>query len=492
MSDYIFKQTQNQSQNQVQRLSQNLVYGLKMLQMPTKELRAEIYRFVNENPALEIVHDPNQTKKSEAGEWEGEAQFKSRDYNFILEAREDNRETLQQHLMHQLNSMRLSPDEYDLSQKLIYNLDRNGCYGSMRAPETLLDATRPLQTRAMLKRCIDRIQNMDPIGTCCRTLEESLFIQAKIAGDASQLTLFILDGHLDFLNPPEPEKVAKKLQDFLKDWHSKSFAPKLPVESEKISQVSISQAIQYILHLNPRPAGEYSWESNSSQANLPDVVLTVTKENGLIPADDFMHGKVAAKNRQDFHFQVKYASGLLPEVRLNEAIDFDKATIESAKQFLSNIQFRQNTIVLQGCAIVKNQLDFFEKGPGHILPLTRRQLAEQLDIHQSTVSRMSAKKNSKYIQTEFGLFPASYFFSSGVSATTQVADEGNLEGELNKKISAEAIKAKIAEILSSGQEKNISDSKLSLLLNEQGIKIARRTVAKYRAQLGLENSYNRK
>ena len=140
MADFEFKQ--RQSQVQVQRLSQNLVYGLKMLQMPTKELRSEIYRVVNENPALEIVRDPS--ARQQGSEWEGEAQFKSQDYQALLESREDNRETLQQHLMHQLNSMRLTPDEYDLSQKLIYNLDKTGCYGSMRAPETLLDKTRPL------------------------------------------------------------------------------------------------------------------------------------------------------------------------------------------------------------------------------------------------------------------------------------------------------------------------------------------------------------
>ena len=141
MDDFSFQQRQTQSQ--VQRLSQNLVYGLKMLQMPTRELRSEIYRVVNENPALEIVSDP--AGRLEGGEWEGQAQYKSQDYQALLENREDSRETLQQHLMHQLNSMRLSPDEYELSQKLIYNLDKNGCYGSMRAPETLLDKKRPLQ-----------------------------------------------------------------------------------------------------------------------------------------------------------------------------------------------------------------------------------------------------------------------------------------------------------------------------------------------------------
>lgn len=478
MADFEFSQRQTQSQKQVQRLSQNLVYGLKILQMPTKDLRSEIYRVVNENPALEIVRDPNTRQQS--AEWEGEAQFKSQDYQALLESREDNRETLQQHLMHQLNSMRLTPNEYDLSQKLIYNLDKTGCYGSMRAPETLLDKTRPLQTRAMLEQCISRIQNMDPIGTCCRTLEESLFVQAKIAGDAAPVTLFLLDGHLDFLNPPEPEKVVKKIKDFLSEWHSKKFAQKLPVEDEAINIQTITEAIHYILRLNPHPASEYSWETSLAETALPDIVLTVTKESGLIPADDFSHGKIAVP-KKDFHFQVKYASGVLPEIRLNQTVNYDKQTLDAAKQFLNNIQFRQNTIVLQGCAIVKNQLDFFEKGPGNIAPLTRKSIADFLGIHLSTVSRMTARKNSKYIQTEFGLFPTSYFFSSGVTA------------EDNSLISAEAVKSKISEILSApeNQGKKISDNALANLLLEEGIKIARRTVAKYRTQLGLQNSFRR-
>ncbi|WP_027728085.1 RNA polymerase sigma-54 factor [Treponema sp. C6A8] len=478
MEDFAIKNTQTQSQKQVMRLSQNLVYGLKILQMPTKELRSEIYRVANENPALEIVRDPQ--AKKQGSEWEGEAQFKSQDYQALLENREDSRESLQQHLMHQLNSMRLSPDEYDLSQKLIYNLDKTGCYGSMRAPETLLDKSRPLQNRAMLERCISRIQNMDPVGTCCRTLEESLFVQAKIAGDASPLALFLLDGHLDFLNPPEPEKIVRKVKSFLSEWHSKKFSQKLPIDDEKINSQSVSEALQYILHLNPHPASEYSWETSLSEAALPDIVLTVTRESGLIPADDFSHGKIAVP-KKDFHFQIKYASGVLPEIRLNQTADYDKQTIEAAKQFINNILFRQNTIVLQGCAIVKNQLEFFEKGPGNIAPLTRKQIADFLGIHLSTVSRMTARKNSKYIQTEFGLFPASYFFSSGVAS-----DDNSL-------ISAEAVKSKMSEIISApeNQGKKISDNGLAKLLAEEGIKIARRTVAKYRAQLGLQNSFRR-
>ena len=115
----------------------------------------------------------------------------------------------------------------------------------------------------------------------------------------------------------------------------------------------------------------------------------------------------------------------------------DKANIAKAQALIASLQFREASIVMQGCAIVRAQKNFFLKGPGHLKVLTRRQIARELNIHESTVSRMSAKNGSKYIQTEWGLFPASYFFTSGVS---------NRDG--SKTISSERIKQKMQAILS--------------------------------------------
>ena len=158
----------------------------------------------------------------------------------------------------------------------------------------------------------------------------------------------------------------------------------------------------------------------------------------------------------------------------------DKENVARAQALIASLQFRETTMVMQGCAIVRAQKSFFLKGPGHLKVLTRRQIAQELEIHESTVSRMSAKNGSKYIQTEWGLFPASYFFTSGVS---------NRDG--SKIISSERIKQKMQAILAQPGNENLSDRELCELLNEKGAKIARRTVAKYRAQLGLKNSYKR-
>ena len=338
---------------------------------------------------------------------------------------------------------------------------------------------------SLLDKCLDIVQCLDPVGTCCKTLEESLFVQAKIKGDASPLTLFILDGNLELLNPPQPEKVLQNLKGFQKKWHSKQFAPQIILDKISYDEFDVEDSIEYILKLNPRPAQNYVSDTSDAQFNRPDVILTVTKENGYLAADDFSKGQICAE--KGCYFQVKYASGVLPEVRISPEYMYDKEAVEKARAFIANLQFRESSIVLQGCAIVKFQKEFFEKGPGHLNVLTRRQVAVMLGIHESTVSRMSSKKNSKYIQTDWGLFPASFFFSSGVAST---------DGK--EKISAAVIKEKIQEYLlamqsagSDGSREKISDSKLAEYLNQQGIKIARRTVAKYRSQIGISNSYKR-
>ena len=472
MSDLAQRQTQ--SQKQIQKMSQVQIQALKYLAMNSRELREEIFRAVEENPTLEIVTGSERKPATHQNEYSNRTTSsgaEAADANQrVLEAQADRGETLQQHLMAQLNLMKISQDEYELCQKLIYNLDENGCYGSCLAPETLLDKSRPAQNKKMLERCLDRIQRMDPVGTCCRTLEESLLIQARIAGDAPPLALFILDGHLELLSPPQAERVLHNLTDFRRNWHSKKFAPEIVLDKISLDEQTVEQAIKYILSLNPRPAGEYISDTSKADFFRPDVVLTITKIQGSVPSDNFANGIVSGDS--DCHFQIKYASGDLPQIRLASNMTFDKTLVQQAQTFLNQLQYRESTLALQGCAIVSAQKKFFLHGPGNLVPLTRRQIAARLKIHESTVSRMSGKKSNRYIQTEWGLFPASYFFVSGPST------------------SSESIKFRISALLEQASSP-LSDQALTEKLNAQGIKISRRTVNKYRNQLGLDNSYGK-
>ena len=459
-------------------MSQVQIQAVNILAMDTEELRNEIYKAVSENPALEIVKKDKRGKRGQEKDFSysisgGYADSDARQR--AMEATEDHTETLQAHLMHQLNSINLSFDELELSQKLIYNLDKNGFYGTMLAPESLINKARPLQTKEMLDRCIKRIQRMDPVGTCCKTPEESLLVQAQVSGEAPELALFILDGHIDLLNPPEPGTVYKKVVEYQKEWHKKKFAGEIILDKIKFDEWDVDDAIQFILHLNIHPAQDYLKDTNS-EYSTPDIVLRVVRKNGPLGVNDYSRGLVTGDNNS--YFQIEYASGVLPEVRLVEDFSMDKENYQKAKSFLDILAFRESSIILQGCAIVNAQRDFFLNGTGHINALTRRQIASELGIHESTVSRTSSKRGSKFIQTEWGLFPVSYFFSSGVS------DKSG-----DKKISSQVIKQRIVELLS--EDKNLSDSKLAELLGAEGVKIARRTVAKYRVQLGMANSYKR-
>ena len=472
-----------QVQKQIQKLSQVQITALNYLAMENGALRDEIYRAVNNNPALEIVREPRANLRSETSFDDFHESYSfgnsraSDNFQQLLENQENYGETLQEHLLHQLNSMNLSDEETKLCKSLIYNLDKNGFYGSMLSPETFLPHKNSSGERELLERCLKIVQALDPVGTCCRTPEESLLVQAKLAENPDALAVFILDGHLDFLTPPEPEKILRKLVDFHEAWHKKAFAGTTVLDTIPLTEQTVASALKFILSLNPHPAQGYTTDTNNS-ANQVDVVLNVTKEPG--PAqDDFSRGIVSCN--ADFHFQVKYASGALPELRISPDFAFDKENVAKAQALLNSLKFRESTIVLQGCAIVRAQKNFFLKGPGHLAALTRRQIANQLEIHESTVSRTTARSGSKFIQTEWGLFPASYFFTSGVS---------NRDG--TKKISSDRIKQKMAEVLTEPGNENLSDRELCELLNKKGAKIARRTVAKYRAQLGLKNSYNRK
>ncbi|MBO7420424.1 MAG: hypothetical protein J6U06_04830, partial [Spirochaetaceae bacterium] len=405
----------SQVQKQIQRMSQVQIQAVNLLAMSNRDLREEIFKTVADNPALEIVSDPRRlTNKEKYSSGSASSQSLASDANQrALEAVESRGETLQQHLMSQLNLLQISRDEYDLSQKLIYNLDSNGCYGSMLAPETLIDKARPAQNAKMLARCIDRIQKMDPVGTCCRTLEESLFIHAKIAEDAPPLALFILDGHLELLNPPQPERVLKNLKDYLKQWHSKQFAPKIVLDEIELNEAAAATTIKYITSLNPRPAGEYISDTSQADFLQPDIILSITKEHGAVPTDDFENGIVTGG--PDFHFRVKYSNGELPEIRIAPDYTFDAQSVKKANEFLHLLKYRQSSIILLGCAIVSEQKDFFINGPGNLKPLTRRQIAKQIGVHESTVSRMTGKKSNRRIDVMGELYPASYFFVAGPS-----------------------------------------------------------------------------
>ena len=154
-------------------------------------------------------------------------------------------------------------------------------------------------------------------------------------------------------------------------------------------------------------------------------------------------------------------------------------SIRDARWLMNSIEMRNSTLRRVGAALLKSQMDFFLKGPKYIRPLTLKDIAEEISVHETTVSRIS---NAKYIQTDWGIFPIKYFFSNAVTGT----------GDDGKNVSKTGVKEIVRELIENySGKKRLSDQKISNMLADRGIKIARRTVAKYRGELNIDSSFGR-
>jgi len=475
----VTSQKQTASQKQIQHMSQKQIQAVRFLTLSSRDLREEIYKEVEENPALEIVEDISVNSNYDglssnfsAGAGSG---MTADDYQRALENEEDNTETLQEHLLFQLNSMNIPEDVTAFCTQLIYNLDENGCFSSGLKPETFLDRTNPRHDQKFIEKCIDLVQRLDPVGCCAKNPEDSLLVQARILDPDQTLAIFLLDGHLDMLNPPEPSRVLKKIKEFQKIWHSKAFASPLPIDGLKIDEQEVEEAVHFILSLNPHPTANFTNDSTKAGIQNADIALIVKRREDSIATDDFEKGLVRIDDNS--FFEVKTPGDYLPKLRIvplfqkksdkPEVQEFREKYLNKAADFLGNLQFRESTIILQGCQIVSEQKEFFLKGPGNLKPLTRRQIAQKIGVHESTVSRATSRRHQRFIQTEFGIFPMSYFFQSGVS----------------QEYSADTVKHLIKQIEDENEKaggKKLSDQKVCDRLNEHGVHIARRTVNKYR------------
>lgn len=500
-------------QVQQQRMSQQQIMSLNVLAMPSLDLRDEIYTQAAKNPALEIVRDSLETGAKTARE--GRSRFSdntrygsvtqagelaSDNFQAALESHVDDRETLQEHLERQFNAMRHTSDEDALGLRLIHNLDANGFH--LLAPVSLLDKTNPAHTPAFLQSCMEKIRALDPIGTCTSGVEESLFVQAKLRGDASDLALFLLDGHLDFLDPPQPQKVLKKIDVFLRDQKTMAFASEeqsarlLRITRNPIDEDDIRDALAYIRTLDPYPARNFG--TSQAQYIAPDVYVEKIPQteddeaNGIVETDGFSFKLMLARDNVprlsvSKEFIALSEKSEKPQTEQQKAEKrFVQDSVRDAKVFIESVQFRETTLAKACAEIVRRQANFFAKGPRFLAPLRQKDIAETLGVHEATISRMA---NGKFLQCEWGLFALCYFFTNAVG-TADVPAEASPDATVHSK---ESVKYEIAQILSAHKDdkKPLSDQKLADALSEKGIKIARRTVAKYRAELNISSSYER-
>jgi len=536
-------QSQKMSQTQIMKLGQNQIQSLKILSCGIPDLRKEIYDFAEKNPALEIESDnfqegvlfPDSKKEKNAfdkfSDYENYSNVshyseqKSDDFQNALESNEDNRESLTSHLFNQLKLQKLTNEEYDFCIKLIENLDSKGFHKF--APVSLLDKNNKNHDENFLNKCIDIIQRLEPVGLCCTNIYESLYIQAKILSkkDENKLALFILKEHFDFLNPPQIQKIQKKVNNFLSTQKKLQFANSDQVKSfEKdfVSEREIEEALLFIKKLDPNPSRNFYNDENSSleYTNFvqPDVFVekkvfeneSDTNDENHIFSDD--KNTIFLEYNQNHYFSISLKNDFIPSLKISKSfekftnkldsieekseqqklnLDFSKQNIQKAKIFIDSIEFRNLTIIRASKEIVNKQILFFEKGPRYLVPFLQKDLAKIIGVDNSTISRLA---NEKYLACEWGVFPFSYFFTNSLNVETEQNQNINkFEGNEVSPTSKEGVKFEIEKLLKEHKEdkKPLSDQKISDLLAEKGIKIARRTVAKYRAELKIDSSYLR-
>ena len=457
MSYNISMQLQRPVYIQEQRLRMNpqLLQSLKVVELPVMELREKIEEEIARNPALELVEDRStvsldtvmKSRKEEIDYFEvsSDSGFPSRggeeaseEQRRFIEGALSRPETLQEHLLWQL---RLEPVENKvrrLAELLIQNLDDDGFH---KEPVDLLLEKEDVNG---IEEAMKIVQALDPQGTCTANYNESLRVQIGLLTDAVPGMMEALD-YLDLLERGKTNEAARKLG---------------------FTEAETVHIFQRIKELSPFPGRSFA--SADVRFVAPDIQVIKQEEEFTIILNDV---EIPVLGINPFFMKMSVKEEEKP-VR-----DFVRENIKEARWFIDAINQRNHTLLRVSRAIVEFQRPFFVNGPKYLAPLTLKDIAGELGIHETTVSRTA---NGKYMQTEWGIFEIRHFFTNSISGT----------GSGGSKYSKGGVKEIIREMISQ-EGRSSSDKEITELLSKRGINIARRTVAKYRKELDLGSSYTR-
>ncbi len=344
------------------------------------------------------------------------------------------------HLEWQLKLTHFTREEDGIAMLIIGNLTPDG-YLEEPLEELAEEASVGVE---LAESVLKRLQEFDPVGVAARSLEECLLIQARHIGADDDVVIGIIERHLSNLEKKNYQAIAKDLGQ--------------PVDE-------IYEAAKVLKAFDPKPGRQYT--SEEPTYITPDVYVHKIGDTYFVVANDDGLPKLKIS---DF-YRTALAGG--PKAR-----EYVQEKLRSAQWLIRSIQQRQRTIVRVTESILKFQREFFDKGTAHLKPLILRDVAEDIGMHESTVSRVTT---SKYVHTPQGIYELKYFFNSGISRT---------DGD---DLASEAVKLKIKQIIGSESPKNPhSDQRIVELLKDQNIEIARRTVAKYREQLRILSSSKRR
>lgn len=353
-------------------------------------------------------------------------------------------ESLADHLLFQLQMTTLSEEDIKAAVYTIENINDNG----------YLEVDYEDISRAMgidhdaAETIIQTIQTFDPPGVGARSLEECLLIQLAQVDEDVSVECRIVASYLDDLAANRMQKIAKALD---------------------ISLEMTQKACDRIRKLEPKPGREFA-SLREVRYVTPDVYIDKIEGKYVI--------RVSESSAPRLYINAYYRSLLRQESVNENAIGYINKKLTSALKLIKSIEQRRNTIYRVVESIIEFQYDFFEKGPMYLKPLNLKDVAEEIGVHESTVSRAV---NGKYLQCGQGLFEIKHFFQSGVS------------GAYGEGVSAESIKMLIKDLVASEDPKKpLSDQKISNELGKAGIKVSRRTIAKYRDELSIPATSKRK
>lgn len=518
-TDFWVMLKQGQYLKQLQKLSPQQIQFMKLLQIPTANLEERIKEEMEVNPALEEGHDDedipavndtdtelsaNNNTEEQAEEattdQDNELQEESKDeeteygdetgneedsataddtdlseymndeddiaeYKLATERDPDTEMTkgvpvavsrsFHEYLEEQVLMLDLDERQTQLAQYIVGSIDADGYL--RRSLDAMVDDiafSLNIETNEKeLEELLKKIQQLEPAGVGARDLKECLLLQIQRIKEhpvINKIAIDVIENHFDEFVKKHYEKLQKQLE---------------------VQDDTFKMVMETILKLNPKPGSAYQGSSTTEHFLLPDFYLTNN--------DGELEVTLNSMNVPDLRISSNFKE-MLKEYSLNakkdkkqkEAVMFIKQKIDSAKWFIDAIKQRQNTLLLTMNAIVDYQREYFLTGDDTKLkPMILKDIADRIGMDISTVSRVA---NSKYIQTEFGTFKLKSFFSESLS--TDSGDEVSTREV--KKILTDLIEAE-------NKKKPLSDQKLTKLLNEKGYNIARRTVAKYREQLGI-------
>lgn len=444
-------------------MTPQLLQSIQIMTLPLQDLQFRIQQELESNPALELVeerpsvslnereevstdyeYDPFENSSDPgytgSGRFEGDENAK----RSFMEGALARPESLQEHLLWQLRLQPISDDEFTLGELLIRNLDENGFH--REDPYTFV----PEVQHAAMARMIDMIREFEPVGTCSAGFRESLVVQANLLVDPPRGTVEIIENHLEALERGRYREIARIL--------------KIPTED-------VEAARDVIRSLTPFPGRMFSTDDPGYV--IPDLLLKQKEGQFVLVLND---EEIPVLGVNPMFAEIADKSGGADA----SARQFAGHGVKEARWFIHSIHQRNETLLRVSRAILEFQRDFFLKGKKYLVPLTLKDIAQEVEVSEATVSRIT---NGKYIQTEWGIFELKHFFSNSVAGA----------GPGSSRYSKEGVKEIVREILEEQdpEGKHLSDQKIADLLAQRGIKIARRTVAKYRNELKISSSYER-